>query len=293
MLETLLLLITTYPSYAYALIAIFSLLIGSLLNVFIYRLPLMLHQEWNSQCRAHLKLEEIATEPPINLFFPRSFCPQCKSLVKAWQNIPIISYCFLRGRCAHCKTPISIQYPLVEFLSMALSLFAAWHFGFNLQLIYSLLFIWVLLVLCFIDLKHQILPDSLTLSLLWIGLVANSKGIFTDLNSAVYGAIFGYLSLWLFVKLFYLITGKIGMGHGDFKLFAAFGAWLGWTQLPLIIFFSSIVGVIIGSIYLKCAKQSHDTPIPFGPYLCLAGLISLMYGNTIITWYLQHMMGMM
>lgn len=271
----------------YAFLGIFSLAIGSLLNLIIYRLPLMLNAEWRADCCNLLELPK-PKQTTVNLFFPRSFCPSCKSTITAWQNIPVISYCLLLGRCRHCHTRISMQYPLVELLCMGLSLFTSWHFGFHLSLLVVLPFIWMLLVLCFIDLKHQILPDSITLSLLWLGLIANTQELFTTLPDAVLSAAGAYLALWLFIRLFYLITGKIGMGNGDFKLFAAFGAWFGWTVLPFILVFASLTGAVIGFLYLKRHKKSTATPIPFGPFLCIAGLIALFYGHSIMDWYLRQ-----
>lgn len=278
-------LVSMHPVVIYVFFTVFSLMIGSLLNVIIYRLPTMLQAEWMSQCHNLLKLEE---EPPttVNLFFPRSFCPQCKTTIPFWHNIPILSYCLLRGHCHQCRQTIPLRYPLVEVVCLGLSLFAAYFFGFNVALIFILLFIWLLICLFIIDLQHQLLPDSLTFSLLWLGLIANTQTLFTTLPNAVLSAAGAYMVLWLFIKLFYLLTGKIGMGHGDFKLFAAFGAWFGWTQLPLILLISSITGAITGILYLKTTGQTRETPIPFGPFLCIAGLISLFYGKAIIQWYL-------
>lgn len=273
--------------FMYFAIALFSLAVGSLLNVIIYRLPIMLRAEWKQQCYELLELKEDETNQAINLFFPRSFCPNCKSLVKAWQNIPIFSYIFLRGRCNQCHAPISIRYPFIEIVTLILSLYASFHFGFTLQLLFALLATWLLIPLIFIDLDHQLLPDSLTLGLLWLGLIANTQELFTSLPEAVLSAAGAYLSLWLFIKIFYLITGKIGMGHGDFKLFAAFGAWFGWILLPLILLLSSITGAVIGLTYLKINNKSKDTTIPFGPFLCIAGLISLFWGHDLVNWYLH------
>ncbi len=278
--------VSIYPITAYVFLGLFSLTIGSLLNVIIYRLPLMLQAEWRSQCRELLQPPN--DEPParINLFFPRSFCPGCKNMIPFWHNLPIISYCLLRGRCHQCHQTIPLRYPLIEGICLGLSLLATFYFGFTLPLIFALLFIWTLICLFVIDLEHQLLPDSLTLSLLWLGLIANTQTLFTTLPDAVLSAAGAYLSLWLFIKLYYLLSGKIGMGHGDFKLFAAFGAWFGWTQLPLILLISSITGAITGILYLKNTQQTRETPIPFGPFLCIAGLISLFYGKAIIRWYL-------
>jgi leader peptidase (prepilin peptidase) / N-methyltransferase len=273
------------PFLFFTLIAVFALAVGSLLNVIIYRLPLMLKSEMLTECRLLLNLKAKPADN-LNLFFPRSFCPSCKNTIKAIHNVPILSYLRLKGRCRYCAHPVSARYPLVEALSCFLAVFATWHFGFTLTLLFALLFIWILIVLTFIDLDHQILPDSLTLSLLWIGLFANIQSLFVSIHQAVLSAAGAYLVLWLFIKIYYLITGKIGMGNGDFKLFAAFGAWFGWTQLPLILLIASITGAISGLIYLKLENKSQDTPISFGPFLCIAGFISLFWGQSIMKWYL-------
>lgn len=278
--------ITNLPA-AYLLIALFALVIGSLLNVIIYRLPLMLAENLRKDCCRLLHLPE-ENQSSINLFFPRSFCPNCKTTIPAYYNLPLLGYLLQRGRCRSCKQAISLRYPLVEILSGILALFAVWHFGFNLHLIFALLCVWILLTLFFIDLEQQLLPDSLTLGLLWLGLLANTQNLFTSLPNAVISAAAAYLSLWLFIQLFYLFTNKIGMGHGDFKLFAAFGAWFGWTQLPFILLFASFAGAIIGIVYLRIQKKTKDTPIPFGPFLCFAGLISLFWGDKLLHWYLTH-----
>ena len=274
------------PELFYIAIALLSLVVGSLLNVIIYRLPLMMRAELLSECQCLLELDG-EPDTKINLFLPRSFCPACKKTVKAIYNIPIIGYLLLRGRCNYCKHAISIRYPLIEAMSCILAVFATWHFGFGLPLLFALLFIWILIALLFIDIDHQLLPDNLTLPLLWLGLIANTQSLFTTLPNAVLSAAGAYLLLWLFIKLFYLCTGKIGMGNGDFKLFAAFGAWFGWEQLPLILMLASLTGSIIGIIYLKSRKKSSDTPIAFGPFLCVSGFISLMWGQSILSWYLN------
>lgn len=274
-------------SYLMLFIGLFSLLIGSLLNVVIYRLPLMMRAEF---LRSYQELtEQPVTEEhhTINLFLPRSFCPSCKNTVRAYHNIPLLSYLWLRGKCAYCGHPIAKRYPLVELITLLLSSLAMWHFGLTLYLPFALLFIWLLIPMFFIDLDHQLLPDSLTLGLLWVGLIANTQTLFTPLPNAVFSAAGAYLVLWLFIQLFYLITGKIGMGNGDFKLFAAFGAWLGWAQLPLILLLASISGAVIGSISLRLQQKDQGTPIAFGPFLCIAGLISFFYGKEIINWYLK------
>jgi len=274
-----------HPLAAYIMLGIFSLTVGSFLNVLIYRLPLMLQTEWRMECRDLLQLPEEPAQK-INLFYPRSFCPRCKKMISAWQNIPLLSYLILRGRCGSCQQHIPLRYPLVELLCMSLSVFAGFILGFNITLLFALLFIWLTIGMCFIDIQHQLLPDTLTLSLLWLGLIANTQSLFTPLPDAVLGTVGAYLSLWLLIKLFYLCTGKVGMGNGDFKLFAALGAWFGWTQLPMILILSSLSGAVTGLIYLKTSGKSRETPIPFGPFLCIAGLASLFFGSLIMEWYL-------
>lgn len=280
-------LLTNNPGLVYLAIAVLSLAVGSLLNVIIYRLPIMLQQEWEQQC-CELMTQPIRSKQSINLFFPRSFCPHCKTQINAWQNIPILSYLLLRGRCKQCQYPISWRYPLIELLTMLLSLYAAWHFHFTLQLPFVLTGIALLICLFFIDLDHQLLPDGLTYSFLWLGLLANTQGLFIPLTESVLSCAMAYLFLWLFIKIFYWVTGKVGMGHGDFKLFAAFGAWLGWTMLPLILLLSSLAGAIIGTICLRVTNKPQNTPIPFGPFLCVAGLIALFWGHEMVSWYLQR-----
>ena len=277
--------ILLHPVFTTIYFGLVCLAIGSLLNVVIYRLPLMLQAEWSSECHYLLGIAE-ESQQKINLFYPRSFCPTCKVIIPAWHNIPLLSYILLRGRCSQCHQGIPLRYPLVEASCLILSLLAAWVFGYHLSLIFVLLFIWLLICMCVIDAHHQQLPDCLTYSLLWLGLIANTQTLFTTLPNAVLSAAGAYVLLWIFIKLFYLIRGKEGMGHGDFKLFAAFGAWFGWTQLPLILLIASISGAVTGLIYLKTTKQTKDTPIPFGPFLCFAGLLSLFYGPAIIHWYL-------
>ncbi|MGL5741048.1 MAG: prepilin peptidase [Legionella sp.] len=279
-------LITYHIGFMYLAVALFSLAIGSLLNVIIYRLPIMLERECKQQ-DDELKGIGEEEEPDINLFLPRSFCPSCKTTIKAWQNIPILSYLFLHWRCSACKSRIPLRYPGIELITMLLSLYACWHYGFTVQLPFVLIAIWILISLVFIDLDHKILPDSLTLSLLWLGLIANTEHLFAPISQAVLSAAGAYIGLWLFIKIFYLFTGKIGMGHGDFKLFAAFGAWFGWVFLPLILLLSSIGGTIIGLLYLHIQGKSKDTTIPFGPFLCVSGFVALFWGHDIVTWYLR------
>ncbi|OGV50666.1 MAG: methyltransferase [Legionellales bacterium RIFCSPHIGHO2_12_FULL_42_9] len=278
----------SHSVFTYVFLTIFFLSVGSLLNVVIYRLPLMLNNEWLKECCSLLKLASVTPgNKPVNLFWPRSFCPSCNTQLKSYHNIPLLSYLLLHGECAFCQITIDKQYPLVELSTCLLSLFTVWWFGISVVCLFSLLFIWLLIPITVIDYKHQLLPDSLSLSLLWLGLIANTEALFTSLPNAVLSAAAAYISLWLFIKCFYLLTAKIGMGNGDFKLFAAFGAWFGWTQLPLILLLASVIGSIYGIIYLKVSKQNKETPIPFGPFLSLAGLVSLFFGNQIITFYLS------
>lgn len=278
------LIIVANTPFFYGLVALVSLLVGSLLNVFIYRLPLMLKQDFLTNCHNVLQIDTNELKK-INLFFPRSFCPNCQYKLSWFQNIPLISYLFLGGRCGFCQSPISFRYPLVEILSSILAVFACWQIGFNLILVFVLLFTWILLILVFIDIEHQLLPDCLTLSLLWLGLLANTQSLFIPLETAVLSAMGAWLTLWLFIQGYYLISGKVGMGNGDFKLFAAFGAWFGWTQLPIILLIACITGAITGIIYLKTQNKTQDTPIPFGPFLCFAGFISLFWGHSLVNWY--------
>jgi leader peptidase (prepilin peptidase) / N-methyltransferase len=269
-------------------LGLLGLCIGSFLNVVIYRLPRMMEREWRAQCKEFLQLpvEKAEKQDRYNLCFPRSHCPHCNQLIKAFYNIPVLGYIFLSGKCAECKHPIFIRYPLVEILTAAITVFLGWHYGITWQLAAVLVFSWSFICLIFIDLDHQLLPDQITLSLLWLGLLLSLFGFWTDSHSAIIGAIVGYVSLWTINWLFHRVTGKVGMGHGDFKLLAALGAWLGWQALPLIILLSSLMGAVIG-IGLMVFKNHHKhTPIPFGPYLALAGSISMLWGKGILAWYL-------
>jgi leader peptidase (prepilin peptidase)/N-methyltransferase len=222
-----------------------------------------------------------------NLTVPRSACPQCGHQITALENIPVVSYLALRGKCSQCKTPISPRYPLVELMTGALSAFLVWHFGSGLAGMAALLFTWLLIALTFIDADTKLLPDDLTLLLLWCGLLVNLNGTFVPLQDAVIGAAAGYLALWTVYWAFKLATGKEGMGYGDFKLLAALGAWMGWTMLPLIILLSSLVGAVVGITMIVVSKRGRDNPIPFGPYLAAAGLIALIYGKPIVQTYLN------
>ncbi|GLS27937.1 prepilin peptidase [Marinibactrum halimedae] len=271
---------------------ILGLLIGSFLNVVIYRLPKMMEDEWRDQCCDLLEQPKPEKNERFDLLFPASTCPECGHKIRPWENIPVISYLFLKGACSKCKTKISIRYPLVELATGVLSGFAALYFGFTPQLLAVLILTWTLISLTMIDVDHQLLPDSMTLPLMWLGLLLNSGaffgvGLFTDLHSSLYGAMAGYLSLWSVYWLFKLITKKEGMGFGDFKLLAALGAWMGWQYLVLIILLSSAVGAILGIGAILLQGRDKAKPIPFGPYLAIAGWIALLWGEEIITRYLQ------
>ncbi len=263
-----------------------GLVVGSFLNVVIHRLPKMMERDWHAQC-AELKGETPKPAPRYNLLVPRSACPHCGHAISAAENIPVLSYLFLRGKCAGCGAAISPRYPIVEAISGILSAYAAWHFGFGIMALAAIVFVWALIVLTFIDFDTQLLPDDITLPLLWLGLLLNLNGAFTSLPNAVIGAIAGYLVLWSVYWLFKLATGKEGMGFGDFKLLAAIGAWMGWQMLPLVILLSSLVGAIVGIALIVFARHGRHIPIPFGPYLAGGGLIALFWGQTLTQSYLQ------
>lgn len=265
--------------------SIFGLLVGSFLNVVIYRVPKMLEQDWKAQCHEMLELEP-PEEDRITLSTPNSTCPHCNHAIKPWENVPVISYLFLRGRCSACSSPISIRYPSVELATGILSLVVAWTFGAGYLTIALLLFTWCLVSLTMIDADTQLLPDNMTLPLLWLGLIVNYFGLMTSLESALWGAIWGYLSLWIVYHLFKLATGKEGMGYGDFKLLAALGAWLGWQMLPIIILLSSVVGAVIGIGMIAIRGKDKNIPMPFGPYLAIAGWIALIWGPEIMKLWL-------
>ena len=267
--------------------ALLGLLVGSFLNVVIHRLPKMMELEWQQQARDALSLPQPEQKATYNLVLPNSQCPHCGHEIRAWENIPVVSYLALRGKCSACKAPISARYPLVELATALLSGFVAWHFGFTWQAGAMLLLTWGLLAMSLIDVDHQLLPDALVLPLLWLGLIVNYFGLFTSLGDALWGAVFGYLSLWSVYWLFKLLTGKEGMGYGDFKLLAMLGAWGGWQVLPLTILFSSLVGAVLGVILLRLRNAETSKPIPFGPYLAIAGWIALLWGDQITTTYLQ------
>ena len=274
------------PSTLIPCISLLGLLVGSFLNVVIHRLPKMMENEWRNQC-AELHGDAPVEDEPFSLIRPRSRCPSCGHPISALENIPILSWLWLRGKCSDCQAPISPRYPIVEAVTGLCSAAAAAYFGYGWMLLGALLLIWSLIALTFIDADTQLLPDSITLPLLWMGLCFNLFGVFADLSSAVLGAMVGYLSLWSVYWAFKLVTGKEGMGYGDFKLLAALGAWLGWQMLPLIILLSSLVGAAVGIVLIILARQGRHVPIPFGPYLAAAGLIALIWGKDLTQMYLR------
>jgi leader peptidase (prepilin peptidase)/N-methyltransferase len=282
---TILNLLHASPTLFISLITLLGLVVGSFLNVVIHRLPIMMKRDWQNQCDELYESPQKYTEP-YNLLTPGSACPHCQHAITAWENIPVISYVILRGQCRVCGAGISPRYPLIEAISALLCGFAAWHFGFGLTTLGALVLIWALLTLTVIDFDTQLLPDDITLPLIWTGLLFNLYHTFTTLPDALLGAVFGYFSLWSVYWLFKLLTGKEGMGYGDFKLLAALGAWLGWQLLPLIIILSSLLGSIIGIFLIVALKRGRNLAIPFGPYLACAGLIALFYGNTLTQQYL-------
>ena len=266
-----------------------GLVVGSFLNVVIHRLPIMMNRAWTSECREHLgeTVPESEEQTRFNLLTPASRCPDCNHRISILENIPVISYLLLRGRCADCGAAISVRYPIVELTTALLSIITALHFGYSVQMLMALGFTWALVPLFLIDFDHQILPDSITLPLLWAGLVLSLFNVFVDAHSSIIGAVAGYLSLWSIYHLFRLVTGKEGMGYGDFKLLAAIGAWVGWQALPVVILFSSVLGAGIGILLILFKGRDHSQPIPFGPFLAAAGWMTLLWGNDIIQLYLQ------
>jgi leader peptidase (prepilin peptidase) / N-methyltransferase len=308
--------LTTNPALWIGIVFVVSLLVGSFLNVVIHRVPIMLDREWKAQAEEILRAgsdqgvggsqnvasasdsRTPASSPqspasPYNLLVPRSACPSCGAMIKAWQNIPVVSYLFLKGKCANCGAKISARYPIVELATAVFSAAVAWKFGFTWYTLAALVLTWTLIALTFIDFDTQLLPDNMTLPLMWLGLLISlgttipQFGLPIDTASSIIGAVAGYLSLWSVYHLFKLVTGKEGMGYGDFKLFAALGAWLGWQMLPLIILLSAFTGAVVGITLIVVRSRDKNIPIPFGPYLAAAGWIALMWGDSLVRSYLD------
>ena len=278
------------PSYLYFTLAVLGLIIGSFLNVVILRLPIMMERQWKLECLEALHPDKVPENPmTYNLVTPASNCMDCGHRIRPWDNIPVLSYLLLRGKCAHCKASISVRYPVIELLSAILAVTAGSFYGASVETVLVCLLAWSLLALTVIDLDTQLLPDSITLPLLWLGLLVNTQQVFAPLVDAVIGAAAGYLTLWLVYWGFKLVTGKEGMGYGDFKLLAALGAWLGWQALPLMILLSSLVGSIVGISLMMFKQHQRETPIPFGPYLAAAGFIALLWGDHLMNTYLRLM----
>lgn len=274
---------------AYALFI--GLIVGSFLNVVIHRLPIILRRGWKNDCEEFLAEENLNELPAgkYNLAIPGSHCPKCEKKITPVENIPLISYLFLGGKCSACKTKISLRYPIVELITGLITGFTIYQLGWNEQGFLAVVFGWSLIALTLIDADTQLLPDSITLPLLWLGILANSFGVYTDLHTSVYGAVAGYLSLWSVYWLFKIITGKEGMGYGDFKLLAALGAWMGWQSIPLIIILSAFVGAAVGIAGIILKGKNKETPIPYGPYLAAAGFISFFWGTEITQYYLSQL----
>lgn len=268
---------------------IFGLLVGSFLNVVIFRYPVMMKHQWTEQSREWLELEPLTDQHPPTLSKPASHCGQCKAPIRAWQNIPLISWLMLRGKCASCNTTISIRYPLVELLTGVLSAIVVYKFGFSVPSGFGLILTWVLVALSFIDFDHKLLPDDIVIPTLWLGLGLSLFAVFTKPSDAILGAIIGYLVFWVVFQIFLRLTGKEGMGYGDFKLMALMGAWLGWSYLPQIILISTILGSIVGIALMASKKASRELAIPFGPYIALAGWLAMIYGDQINQAYLGYM----
>jgi len=274
------------PAFFTGTVFVLGLLVGSFLNVVIHRLPLMMERGWQAQCKDYLG-ESPAEQDPLTLAKPASHCPHCGHKIRFYENIPVLSYLWLRGKCSSCRQAISIRYPLIELLTGVMSAVIAWHFGFGWQAGTALLLTWALIALSMIDADHQLLPDTITLPFLWLGLTLSLFPVFADMRSSLIGAIAGYMSLWIVYQLFKLLTGKEGMGFGDFKLLALLGAWLGWQSLPMIILLSSLVGAVLGGAMIAIQGRDRAQPIPFGPYLAIAGWIALLWGERISSAYLR------
>jgi len=275
------------PAFFIATVFIVGLMVGSFLNVVIYRLPVMMERDWQAQARDFLDQPQPEDEEALTLAKPASRCPHCGHKIRFYENIPVLSYLWLRGKCSSCHHSISIRYPSIELLAGILSAVIAWHFGFGWQTAAALVLTWALIALSMIDIDHQLLPDSITLPFLWLGLTLSLFPVFADMRSSLIGAVAGYLSLWTVYQLFKLLTGKEGMGFGDFKLLALLGAWMGWQALPTIILLSSLVGAVLGGSLIAIQGRDRAQPIPFGPYLAIAGWIALLWGDRISNAYLR------
>ncbi|QHF30309.1 prepilin peptidase [Pseudomonas sp. R32] len=280
--------LASQPLMYLSIALLLGLIIGSFLNVLVHRLPIMLERQWQAEAREVLELPSEAQAPRFDLLLPPSQCPHCAHRIHPWENIPVISYLALRGRCSSCQARISPRYPLVELACGGLTLFVAWRFGVTGTALALLLLSWGLLAMSMIDIEHHLLPDALVLPLLWLGLIVNAFEMFVPLEDALWGTVAGYLSLWSVFWLFKMLTGKEGMGYGDFKLLAMLGAWGGWQILPLTLLLSSLLGAVIGLIMLRLQRKQASTPIPFGPYLAIAGWIALLWGGQITTSYLKY-----
>ena len=285
-------LLATSPVLYISLVFVLSLLVGSFLNVVIYRLPVMMKNAWQDEVDFHLKgseksADKLTERPVFNLVKPDSTCPKCSHKIRAWENIPVISWLLLRGKCSQCKSPISARYPAIELLTALLGALVAYELGFTLVGFGFVIATWLLVAMTFIDLDEMLLPDTLTLSLLWLGLLVSVFRTDLSASDAIIGAAVGYLSLFTVYWGFKLLTGKEGMGFGDFKLLAALGVWCGWQQLPVIILLSSVVGACIGLLLMLIKRKDSNLAIPFGPYLAAAGFLSMLYGNQIVAWYLS------
>lgn len=279
--------LVTEPTYTLVVCFLVSLLVGSFLNVVIYRVPVMMEREWQASIHEGENSDTQIPQDRFNLAVPASTCPHCGHRIRWYENIPVVSYLFLKGQCSQCHAPISLRYPLIELLTAILSTLVIYQLGFNYAGFAAVVFTWALISLTFIDVDHQLLPDRITLPLLWLGLLVNSQNLFTSLHSAVFGAVAGYLVLWSVYWLFKLVTGKEGMGYGDFKLLAALGAWCGISQIPLLILLSSVTGVLLAVLLMLFKRHEASNPLPFGPYLAIAGWIALLWGHDITSAYLQ------
>lgn len=275
------------PAFFIGTACVLGLMVGSFLNVVIYRLPVIMERDWQIQAREYLDQPQADTQEPLTLARPASRCPHCGHKIRFYENIPVLSYLLLRGKCSACGAGISMRYPLVELLTGVLSAVVAWHFGFGWQAATALLLTWALIALSMIDFDHQLLPDSITLPFLWVGLLLSLFPVFVDMRSSLIGAIAGYLSLWTVYQVFKLLTGKEGMGFGDFKLLALLGAWMGWQALPMIVLLSSAVGAILGGALIAIRGRDSQKPMPFGPFLAIAGWIALLWGDRISAAYLS------